>query len=72
MQFLRNALTPQAAVDVLRRAVAQLEGQPEHTLADQVLSDATPRGSVLASRCEELPRILERTQDAGDLIEWSV
>ncbi len=72
MQFLRKALTPQAVVDVLSRAVAQLDGQPEHTLADQVLSDATALASVLASRCEELPRILGRTHEPGDSMEWSV
>jgi hypothetical protein len=72
VQFLREALKPQAVVDALRGAVGQLESQPEHTVAAQVLSDATARDGILASRCDELPGILERTQDPGDLMEWSV
>ena len=71
VSFLRQALTPQATVGVLERAVVQLEGQPEHATAAQVLNDAAAREAILRSRCEELPRILERTQDPGDWIEWS-
>lgn len=72
VSFLREALTPDAVVDVLRRAVGQLEGQPERTVAAQVLTDADTREAILSSRCAELPRILERAQDPGDWIEWSL
>ena len=72
VNFLREALTPQAVLDVLRRAVVQLDGQPEQTVAAQVLKDASVRETILASRCAELPRILERTQDPGDWIEWTL
>jgi hypothetical protein len=70
VSFLREALTPQAVLEVLRRAAVQLDGQPEHTLAAQVVKDATAREAI--SRCAELPRILERTQDPGDRIEWAL
>jgi hypothetical protein len=71
VSFLRQALTPQAVLDLLRRAVALLHGQLEGTVAAQVLKDAPARETVLSSRCAELPRILERTQDPGDQMEWT-
>lgn len=70
--FLREALTPQTVLDVLRRAVKRLDGQPEQNVAAQVLRDASARETILGSRCAELPRILERTQDPGDRFDWSV
>ena len=57
---------------MLRRAVAELDGQPEHTIAAQLLKDAPARETTLISRCAELPRILERTQDPGDQMGWTL
>ena len=72
VSFLREALTPHAVVDVLRRAVGQLEGQPERSVPPQVLTDSIAHEAILSSRCAELPRILERTHDPGDRIEWTL
>jgi hypothetical protein len=70
--FLREALTPEAVLDVLRRAVFQLKDLPERAVAAQVLKDASAREAILGSRCAELPRILERAQGPGDQFEWSL
>lgn len=72
VSFLRETLTPRAILDVLRAAVVQLDGQPEQAVAAQILRDGSARETVLGSRCAELPRILERTQDPGDRIEWTL
>jgi hypothetical protein len=51
--------------------VDHLVGYPEHETAASVLADASDRSDVLESRCQELPRFLETTQDPGVDFEWS-
>ena len=69
--FLRQALTPTSVTAALAQSVGRLDGRSEQALAARVLADAGDRNAVLRHRCIELPELLARQQDAGDLFEWS-
>jgi hypothetical protein len=71
VEFLRQALTPDAVVATLRQAVDRLAGRGEAPVAARVLDRAQARDTVLRDRCEELPRLLETRQAAEDLFEWT-
>ena len=71
LRFLRETLHVESVGRALARAVARLEGQPEHEKAAEVLSDLPLCVDILAARCEELPRLLEKTQVGGRLLEWT-
>lgn len=71
VEFLREVLTPGNVTEVLARAVEKLVGLPEHAKAREIQSDLPLCGDTLASRCTRLPEILETTQQAGVLLDWS-
>ncbi len=71
VEFLRRTLNVQAVIEVLRRAVKRLEGEPEHEVAAQMLAGVPRRTEMLAVRCTELPSLLATTQEVGTLLEWS-
>jgi hypothetical protein len=70
VSFLRGALNPETVAGTLAQSVDRLSGRPEQPVAARVLADARDRRSVLRRRCVELPQILERQQDPGDLFAW--
>jgi hypothetical protein len=69
--FLRKTLSPQRVEDSLSRAVATLDGLPEHETAAMVHGDVPLCTETLVVRCAELPRLLETTQERGKLLEWT-
>jgi hypothetical protein len=69
--FLREALTPKSVTVALARSLDRLANRSEQSVAARVLADAQDRIDVLRHRCAELPALLERQQDPGDLFEWS-
>jgi len=62
VRFLTTVLDAANVTEVLRRAVSRLAGEPEAEAAGRVLAGLTTRRTVLARRCEELPRLLADTQ----------
>jgi hypothetical protein len=72
VRYLTRFLQPARVLERLRVAVSALAGQREALIAEQVLRGAESRGEVLASRCDELPRILARAQYPHNLWEWTV
>jgi hypothetical protein len=72
VRYVRDFLKPARVIDSLRLAVTALAGQQEMPIAEQVLRGAQSRGEVLASRCDELPRLLAHTQSPHNLCEWTV
>jgi hypothetical protein len=62
VQFLADALEPSKVTDVLGRAVSSLNAEPEADVGTRVLAGVADRTTVLASRCEELPRLLRQVQ----------
>jgi len=71
VHFLKQALTVPGTCDLLNRAVERLAGEPEYGPAIEVQEDIPLCADTLASRCDELPRLLETTQEPGKLLEWS-
>ena len=69
--FLRETLNPQAATDALTTAVRRLTGEPEHEVAAEVQANLPLCVETLASRCAELPQLLDTTQEAGKLLDWA-
>ncbi len=62
IQFLEATLSADAASDMLRKAVERLVGEPEHGVAAEIYRDLPLCADTLASRCADLPRLLETTQ----------
>lgn len=71
VRFLSEVLNPRNVSDLLARAVTKLVGQPEHAMAREIHSDLSLCQDTLASRCTRLPEILETTQQAGVLLDWT-
>lgn len=71
VDFLRKVLTVSGVSDALVRAVERLAGQPEHSVAGEILDDLPLCLETLESRCVELPRLLETTQKPSELLAWS-
>ena len=69
--FLKLTLTPRAIGDVLRRAVNHLVDQPDYRVAAEIQSDLPLCAETLATRCAELPIVLERVREPGRAPEWS-
>lgn len=71
VRFLKRTLNPQQVSEVLSRAVERLADQPESTIAAEVQADLPLCSETLASRCAELPRLLERQQEPSKSFEWT-
>ncbi len=71
VQFLKRALNPSGAGELLNRAVERLIDQPEHKVAAEVRNDLPLCADILAARCAELPRLLDTVQQPGKLLDWS-
>jgi len=71
VDFLRRVLTVQAVSDLLARAVERLVGQPEHSVAAEVLGDLPLCSETLDARCSELLRLLATTQGTSTPLAWS-
>jgi hypothetical protein len=71
VRFLKENLRSQEVAGVLDRAVARLLDSPEHKVAEEVRDDFPLCAETVIARCNELPRILETTQEPGKLDEWS-
>jgi hypothetical protein len=69
--FLTETLNPRRVEDALGRAVARLDGLPEHEKAAHVHGDVTLCSETLTVRCAELPRLLETIQEPGRPLEWT-
>jgi hypothetical protein len=67
--FLRKALSVQSVGDELARAVNQLAGEPEHSIATLVQKDFPLCEATVADRCADLPRLLETIHEAS-VFEW--
>jgi hypothetical protein len=67
-QFLEKALNVQFVIDTIRKAVAMLANQPEHSRAMQVENDLADRIEIIESRVRELPSLLIATRLEG----WTV
>jgi hypothetical protein len=63
--FLRRALTVEGVNNVLAHADECVVGQPEHSIAAEVLGDLPLCAETLAARCQELPRLLATAQGTG-------
>ncbi len=70
--FMRKTLFPEKVKRVLQRSVEKLANEPEHPAASGIYEDWPLCEEALASRCEELPRILEMMSEPGRLFEWTV
>jgi len=68
--FLKQTLTPHAIGDVLRRAVNHLVDQPDYRVVAEIQSDLPLCAETLATRCAELPIVLERVREPGRAPEW--
>ena len=71
VNFLKETLNPQEVEDALGRAIARLDGLPEHGMAKEVQSDLPLSIKTLAGRCAELPRLLGTTQESAALLAWT-
>ena len=71
VDFLRRALTVEAVSNVLAHADECVVGQPEHSIAAEVLGDLPLCAETIAARCNELPRLLATAQGTGTPLEWS-
>jgi hypothetical protein len=71
VDFLKGALTVQRVSDILTRAAERLVGQPEYDMAVEIRDDIPLCIETLESRCIELPQLLEKSQKAGELLDWS-
>ena len=68
VEFLQEALTAEFVIDAIRRAIDRLKGEPEHSLAQQLLSDLPDRRELIDARTHELPLLLGSESHGG----WSV
>jgi hypothetical protein len=71
VDFLKKVLDVSMVSDVLTRAVERLAGQPEHDIAAGILDDFPLCIDTLESRCIELPRLLETSQEPDKTLDWS-
>jgi hypothetical protein len=62
-------LNPREVTNILNRAVEHLKGEPEHVTAQSILSDLPLCDDIVASRCEELLRLLETVQEPTTIHE---
>lgn len=72
VQFLSSMLRAPKVIEVLRGAISRLADESEAGTAGQVLAGALGHEDVLASRCDELPRILAKAQKPEVSFEWSL
>jgi hypothetical protein len=68
--FLRKALSLESVRRILSLAVAELAGQPEHSVATLALEDFPLCEATVVARCTKLPQLLETTNEAGGVFEW--
>jgi hypothetical protein len=71
VRFLRQILNTNEVTGKLSRAVEKLEALPEQEVAAEVQSDIPLCAETLATRCVDLPRLLEITQEPGKLLAWT-
>ncbi len=70
VDFMMRALTLRGVSDGLLRAGERLVGQPEHSIASDVIADLPLCAEMLDARCNELPRLLAMIQGGGTLLGW--
>lgn len=68
--FLRKALSAQSLGDALFRAVNQLVGEPEYSVATLVQEDFPLCEATVAARCADLPQLLATNQETSSIFEW--
>jgi len=68
--FLRKVLSLESVRSILSLAVAELAGQPDHSVATLALEDFPLCEATVAARCADLPQLLETNQEAGRVFEW--
>jgi hypothetical protein len=71
VEFLRGTLTLERVTEVLVRAAGRLANNPEHDVAAEMVADLPLCADVIQARCQELPRLLETTQEPAKGFEWS-
>jgi len=69
--FLKRLLNPREVTNILNRVVEHLKSEPEHVTDQSILSDLPLCDDIVASRCEELPRLLETLPEPTTIHEWS-
>lgn len=69
--FLREALNVSRATEDFNRAVDRLVERSEHEVAARIRENLPLLADTLQSRCAELPRLLEATQEPGRPRAWS-
>jgi hypothetical protein len=70
--FLRRALSPESVLNVLQVSVDKLRLGPEYKIARGIQEDWPLCEETVASRCEELPRMLATLSEPGKLFGWSI
>ncbi len=68
VEFLKETLTVEFVTDGIRRATDRLEGEAEHSLAQQLVHDLPDRRELIEARTHELPTLLGAESHEG----WSV
>jgi hypothetical protein len=71
VDFLRQTLTVQRVREVIVSAADRLVGEPEYEIAASVRDDFPLCEATLASRCSELPHLLETVQHSTTELSWS-
>ena len=71
VSYVKRTLNAANVRTVLHHAAEELIGQPEHGIAAVVKEDFELCNETVESRCAELPKLLETTQEPGTLFEWS-
>ncbi|HEY6768845.1 MAG TPA: hypothetical protein VI386_29160 [Candidatus Sulfotelmatobacter sp.] len=68
--FLKTALTPQAVIDILNKAVGKLADDESYQTAQKVQEDIPLFIETLRSRCDELPKILGTRDEISKAVDW--
>jgi hypothetical protein len=68
---LKQALTAHNVSDALDRAVEQLIGQSEHETASAVRGDFPLCVETVQARCDELPRLLQISDQSSKPLHWT-